>query len=288
MSEKSTQESPRNQSAVFAVVSGIVDICHRGESVDDTYSLLLQKLKELIDFDAATVFVAGGDEARLRQAASVGGVVELLDFLSMDHGDGLSGWTADTGKPVVISDRTAHQDFDPAVDYASFMSVPLLVKKNVVAVINFGSKTPGAYTGKQADLASQVAGQMSLVFETIELRRQRDNLEGRLKELSSRLDKAKAESQAWVEPDALREFIGKINHDINNSLAILVGNVQCMQMEKKDIDQKSLSRLKRMERALLKINEANHKILQLIPSRNQKTGPSDDSGSREETVSTNA
>jgi len=288
MSGKGARENLRNQSAVFAAISGIADICLQHGSVDDAYHQLLRKLKELIDFDAATVFVASGDDAKLRQAASVGGVVEVLDFLKMDRGDGLSGWTADTGKPVVLSDRSVHQDFDPATDYASFMSIPLAVKANVVAVINIGSKTPGTYSSKDADLVSLVVSQMALAIERLELQRQKTELERQLTELRSQLNQRRSAADSPADEKSIREFIGRVNHDINNSLAILVGNVQCMQMEKDVVDQKTLSRLKRMERALLKINEANHKILQLIPPRNAKAVTSEDSNSTEEKITTDA
>jgi signal transduction histidine kinase len=68
------------------------------------------------------------------------------------------------------------------------------------------------------------------------------------------------------EPENIRDLVSRVNHDINNALAILVGNVQCMLMQKQVIDQNTVSRLKRMERALEKISEANHKILELARS----------------------
>lgn len=288
MSGKGIQEEAGKHAAVIEVVSGIAEICLQHRSADEAYQQLLGKLKELINFDAATVFVATGDDAKLHQAASVGGVVEVLDFLSLERGDGLSGWTADSGRPIVLSDRSVHRDFDPAADYASFMSIPLVVNKDVVGVINFGSKKPGTYSSTDAELASLVVSQIVLALETLELRRQKKELERLLSELRSQLKEREPEANLPGRPENIREFIGRINHDINNSLAILVGNVQCMQMEKDIVNQKTLSRLKRMERALLKVNEANHKMLQLIPSRNAEAAASEDNSSTEETITTNA
>lgn len=286
MSTKGIQTHSKEHPTVLAIVSGIADICLRHGSVDDAYRQLLRKLKELIDFDAATVFVSSGADARLRQAASLDGPVEVLDFLQMDHGEGLSGWTADTGRPIVLSDRSLHQDFDPSRDYASFMSVPLVVDKNVVAVLNFGSHTPGRYSGQDAELASMIINQIALAFERLELERQKIELERQLNELRNELSRRPVDTNPSAEPRALRDLIARTNHDINNSLAILVGNVQCMQMENNVVDQKTLSRLKRMERALMKINEANHRILQLIPSRNSRTAAPEESGSVKENVPT--
>ncbi|MEE8578207.1 MAG: GAF domain-containing protein, partial [candidate division Zixibacteria bacterium] len=181
-----------------------------------------------------------------------------------------------------------HKNFDPAIDFASFMSVPLVVKTDVIAVINLGSKKPGTYSSKDADLVSLVFSQMALAIERLELQRQKTELERQLSGLRSQLNQHQSVADSPVDSKSIREFIGRVNHDINNSLAILVGNVQCMQMEKEVVDQKTLSRLKRMERALLKISEANHKILQLIPSRNAKAITSEDSKSTEETITPNA
>ncbi|HWR83623.1 MAG TPA: hypothetical protein VN285_09990 [Candidatus Deferrimicrobium sp.] len=65
-----------------------------------------------------------------------------------------------------------------------------------------------------------------------------------------------------------------INNGINNALSVIVGNIQCLLLEGISSDQKSLSRLRRIEGAALQISTLNRKVLELY-ARFQTARPPD-------------
>ena len=276
MSQGKKPKSKDKLSKVLTAVLEIVDLCRQGQPAADTYVDVLRWLGKLTSFDAATVYLFESSGGRLLEAASVGGTVEVLDFLKIENGEGLAGWTADSKKPILLADRTRHHDFDPDIDFASFLSMPLMVEEEVIGVINFGSRTTGAFSSDDVQLLSLVSAQVALCFEKLQYQKKYDTTKDQLDDLEAKL-KHLQQQPTGLDPAELKEKVGRINHDINNSLAILLGNVQCMLMQKTVVDQGTLSRLKRMERALMKINEANHTILQLAGiSTYKREGNSDD------------
>jgi K+-sensing histidine kinase KdpD len=56
-----------------------------------------------------------------------------------------------------------------------------------------------------------------------------------------------------------------ISHEVNNSLSVIIGNVQCLIMEKVATSDQSRDRLQRIESAAVKINTINKRLLQ-VPS----------------------
>lgn len=277
MAKVKSKKSANVLKQVLGVIEEIISVCRDGETTDDTFRQVLSLLKALIEFDAATIYVSDLATGQLREAASINGPVAILQFLTIEHGEGLTGWAADAGQPVLLADRSGHDNFDPAHDFASFMSVPLILTGTTIGVINLGSKTPGAYSEDEVRLLSQVAGQMAIAIENLSYRQELADLRSVADKLRDLVHHSQTQGKPVVEAADIKNIIARVNHDINNALAILLGNIQCMLMDKNLTDQNMVSRLRRMERALMKINEANHGLLELVrmtqPSENSPGQP---------------
>jgi signal transduction protein with GAF and PtsI domain len=185
---------------------------------------VLQLIQRIVPFDAATLYLLDSDGKCLAEKATLGGRVEILTILRLDTGTGLSAWTARNKKPILLDDRSRKSDFDPQNDYATIMSVPLLVENEVLGVLNLGCRQSKSLSDKHVKLMTIIAAE----------------------KLS-----------------AVSELSVSINHEINNPLAVIVGNVQCMMIQCKNLDQKSLSRLRRVEEAAIRIGEINRKLLMI-------------------------
>ncbi|UCG61699.1 MAG: GAF domain-containing protein [Candidatus Zixiibacteriota bacterium] len=269
MNKGKRQKGRSAKKGALSTINKIVDLCRRGEPSDVTFLKALEALKKLVAFDAATIYLCDPGSGQLRQVASIEGPVEILEFLSIEQGEGITGWTADAGKPVLLADRSRHHDFDPDTDYASFMSVPLMSAGKTVGVLNLGSKTPEAFSNDEVELVTLVAAQVAMSFENVLYEKRLTELKADLDRMQKQLRASDTRPPAGILVSEIKDLVARINHDINNSLAILIGNLQCMLMEKTVADQKTLSRLRRMERALMKVNDANHRLLELIRMTSQ-------------------
>lgn len=161
---------------------------------------LQQVLAELVDFttsvlkcDSCFVYVLENDELVLR--ASKNPHPEAVDRLKLKMGQGITGWVAEHGRPVAVS-QNASQDprfqlFNdlPEDRFEAFLSVPLLSRGRLVGVINLQHRDPHRYSDRQVRLISAVG---LLVGAEIELAR----LESENLELSTRLETRKIVERA--------------------------------------------------------------------------------------------
>lgn len=156
---------------------------------------LTQVLTELVDFttsvlkcDSCFVYVLENDELVLR--ASKNPHPEAVNRLKLKVGQGITGWVAEHGRPVAVSQNASRdprfQFFNdlPEDRFEAFLSVPLLSRGRLVGVINLQHRDPHPHSDRQIRLLSAVG---LLVGAEIELAR----LESENVQLSARLETRK-------------------------------------------------------------------------------------------------
>ena len=98
-----------------------------------------------------------------------------IDQLRLQMGEGLTGWVAEHKKPLAIPQK-AHEDHRfkffhtlPEDTFESFLSVPILVKDNVVGVINVQHKKPHVHTDRTLNLLTTISRQAAGAIENARL-----------------------------------------------------------------------------------------------------------------------
>jgi putative methionine-R-sulfoxide reductase with GAF domain len=161
---------------------------------------LQQVLAEVVEFatsvvkcDSCFVYVLEGDELVLR--ASKNPHPEAVDRLKLKVGQGITGWVAEHGQPVMVSRDASHdprfQLFNdlPEDRFEAFLSVPLLSRGRLVGVINLQHRDPHRYSDRQIRIISAVG---FLVGAEIEMAR----LESENSQLSAKLETRKIVERA--------------------------------------------------------------------------------------------
>ncbi len=245
------------------LMAEISALCRTREPDRATYTAVLERIQPLVPFDAATLFVMDGSNQHLEERATLNARVEVLSFLHLGPGEGLTGWTASTRKPMLLSERHTADGFNPDIDYATVLAVPLLIETSVIGVLNLGCKAPQALTDKHVRLMTVVADQMAVSVERRQFEKTIMKQHKELEEAHSRLKQAQQRLIAQERLASVAELAASINHEINNPLAVIVGNVQCLLIEHQGLAQKAISRLQRIEEAALRISETNRKLLKI-------------------------
>ena len=62
---------------------------------------------------------------------------------------------------------------------------------------------------------------------------------------------------------AVVDLAATINHEINNPLAVIVGQVQCLLFEDRRLSDRAVDRLRKVEAAALKIGDVNRRLLNI-------------------------
>ncbi len=251
-------------------LADVAELCRTYPQGKKFFAKVLPLIKEILYFDAATLYLFNQEKEQLEEVASLGGKVELLSFLSVGAGEGLSGWTAYNKKPLLLSERTTVSSFDPDNEYATFLSLPLLGGDDAIGVLNLGCTEVRAFTDSDVKLLTIIADQLALCIDRVKYQEKTETLRLQLQKTCEQLRHVQATIPDMSCLSKVAPLASAVNHGINNALAVVVGNVECLLSEKASSNQKELSRLKRIESAALQIALYNSQVLD-INSLVQKT-----------------
>jgi len=256
---KSARPKANRTITVSAKLRKVFDMCRELAAGDD-FSPLISWLKKQYDCDAASVYLLSASKGEMKVVASFGEGVELISFVSIGPGGGLSGYAAEHQEPVLLSNRSLKRSFDPDSHCATFLSMPVYGFKRTVGAINLGWHATNAIDRETVDSFSEIAPFIGMVLET----RRAVYLAHKLKEKSV-VAKSKSDNLTGLldlsrKAGSISETASAVNHQINNPLAVILGNIQCLLLEKPAENQKALSRLRRIEKAALKISSVNQEL----------------------------
>jgi diguanylate cyclase (GGDEF)-like protein len=104
----------------------------------------LEQIRLAIPFENATLFFMNRESKTLEEALSLGSRVDLVGNVRFGRGRGFSSWVAEQRKPVILNDL--NRDGGPdSVPLRSFLSVPITIQNEVVAVVNMSHSRAGAF-----------------------------------------------------------------------------------------------------------------------------------------------
>jgi diguanylate cyclase (GGDEF)-like protein len=138
----------------LAALAEVVAIVRESPDPADALGRALDRLQQAVAFENATLFLLDDAKGSLIPVATRGERVDLIPDVQFDLGQGLSSWVARSGRPVLLSDLRGdgREGREGPARPGSFLSVPLIVQREVIGVLNAGSCRPGAFTEADRDL----------------------------------------------------------------------------------------------------------------------------------------
>lgn len=118
------------------------------ENPESTNNLLLNDLRQAVDFKWATIFMYDGDTGKLKVVAQSGEGIDFINRIHFSMGPGLSAWVAQKKRLVHLPDihRGTRHEHHPV---RSFISMPLLRGNSVLGVLNLAHVFPNAFGYKE-------------------------------------------------------------------------------------------------------------------------------------------
>jgi len=143
------------ESARLTALAELAQIARDAKDMDDALTRALAALRRSVGYENATFFLYDRATETLLPAATTGAHVDLIPEVQFDLGQGLSSWVARSRRPVLLSSLRGDEESEvPGTRPGSFLSVPLIVAKDLVGVLNVGHSRPGAFTEADRDLLS--------------------------------------------------------------------------------------------------------------------------------------
>jgi uroporphyrinogen-III synthase len=157
---------------------------------------LIKLLTRIVDVDSCFIYIRDIETKQLTLVASKKPKGELVGSITLQRGEGITGWVAEHVKSVVI-ERQAYKDkrFKPFKElpedrYEAFLSVPILNKEGTIGVVNFQNKTSYSFSRQEIKLVEAAVKIIASAFEKIVWEKRVVNLENKLEE-RKQVEKAK-------------------------------------------------------------------------------------------------
>ena len=212
----------------------INDICYTVNSVTDNKELLeisLRKIMELFDAERGSVFRLKEDAQELALETACGMAVKEERAMVKRMGKGIVGRVAESKEPIIVDD-IAHDNrflnFKRRGSYktASFICAPLMIKDQLIGVINIADKVSGSrFQHSELQLLDFLAAQIALNFRRIELNEKFRMIVQESQSLKDELGKSSQETRHLKKKVIVQERLasigklaGGIAHEFNNPL----------------------------------------------------------------------
>ncbi len=136
-------------------------------SLEETLAMLDNRLKRLVAYDSISVYIREKDY--LVSSYARGQNAELFYSLAIPVGEGLAGWVAENGKPIINGNPSVEAGYlrDPGKfsTLRSALAVPLESAGRIVGVLGLYHGSTGAFTRDELRLLQAIAPKLTLAVE---------------------------------------------------------------------------------------------------------------------------
>lgn len=144
--------------------------------LSDILTKIMKKVKEMTKAEAWSVLLVDQESGELVFEKTDAKKTNKIQKIRLKMGEGIAGWVAQEGIPVVVPDVSKDERFVGKIDKAihfktkSLMCVPIKINDQVLGVIELVNKTTGDHFGKEdLDLMMRLVDQTALAIERTSL-----------------------------------------------------------------------------------------------------------------------
>ena len=244
--EETTGELQRRVFELFSIKE-LTEVARKILDVDDLLNVLLAKAMAVSKAQIGSVFVVEPEKERFRVAASMGLESGPKKGSYININESLARFATSDKKPLLVqdidSDSRTHKANDPKYGPPSFLSMPVFVREDVIAVLNLSHKeTKQVFGPNDEHILSIIIGEIGFALENAMLH---SRVEKHLKDLQERAVEMKA---SLKEKEVL---LKEIHHRVKNNMQVITSllKLQAKQIKEKayaDMFQDSLDRVRSM------------------------------------------
>lgn len=137
---------------------------------------IMKKIKEMTKAEAWSILLVDEETGELVFEKTVGKKAKEIQKFRLKMGEGIAGWVAQEGIPVVVPDVSKDERFFGKIDEAihfktkSLMCVPIKSKDQVIGVLEVVNKTTGEpFTKEDLELLMRLVDQTAIAIERASL-----------------------------------------------------------------------------------------------------------------------
>jgi HD-GYP domain-containing protein (c-di-GMP phosphodiesterase class II) len=158
----------------LTTVNHIGNILNSLVDQENAMEVIVRTMAKTMNAGICSLMLINEETGELEVAYSVG--LEGVKLRKVKLGEGISGYAAKEGKPLLVTNIETDPRFnlpnDPQYATTSLIAAPLFIKGKVIGILNINNKKNGdVFTHDDLDLLTTVAGQAAIAVENSNLYR---------------------------------------------------------------------------------------------------------------------
>jgi len=197
------RESVTAQEAMkrLSSIEQVTDVTLAKLNLEDMLTELLDRLRAVLDADAALAHLVTEDGTTLMRRAWIGvGGDPPKPVIPIPVGAGFSGRIAASGKPMIVPDihSGSIRHVGPIAEFTSLLGVPLIVEGKTIGVLSVLTRKSHEFTESDQSLIQIVADRVAFVVDRANLDHRLRTEHRHLEALSHRLVKLQEEERRGI------------------------------------------------------------------------------------------
>ena len=134
--------------------------------LDGVIAAIFSSLRQVVDYDAGAIYLVNRNSRALEIVSTSGYPEGSEDAFMLQIGQGIVGWVAKTGEPVIVPDvRTDPRYVAARPQTRSELATPMIMEGRTIGVFNLESDLDDAYHAGHLELLSAFAAQAAVAVE---------------------------------------------------------------------------------------------------------------------------
>ncbi len=193
-------------------------------------------------------------------------------------GEGICGWVAQIGQPLLLKNGVMDARFKPVVgkpEIRHAICSPLRYKDETIGVINLNREaSPKPFTRDDLDLLSTIAYETATAIQNINLYNDLRTTISELRQANEEIKQAQDQLIQSEKMASLGQLAASVAHELNNPLAIAAGRAELLLMVG-DNNQETIKTLKIIHEQTARASKIVDNLLQFSRQHKQEVEPID-------------
>jgi len=259
---KSTEEPVSRFWSKMNLMAEITALFRNSMPDNAAYQKALESIQRVVPFESSVLYLHNPDDNQMIEVTAFGGEIELTSITRQTGEKDYHKWMISLRKPTLI-DCGIDDDQHTRDSDNSLLIVPLIIEERLIGTVVFFDGVENSFRDKDVKLLTIIGDQIASFIERSRAHREVEEKNRTLEETQKKLRQAQKELIDTEKLKAVRELAASINHEINNPLSVITGNVEYLLYINKNLEKNVHERLNIIYGEATRIAEINRRLLEI-------------------------